>query len=74
LLGTAGPEDFSQNQCVTGILDLKIDGVADVIEKSFEAGVAVSFGGLFGSLGESGQERQDFIGGDGFQFSIVKFV
>jgi hypothetical protein len=37
-------------------LDLKIDGVADVIEKGFETGVAVAFGGLFGSLGESGQK------------------
>jgi hypothetical protein len=37
-------------------LDLKIDGVADVIEKGFETGVAVSFGGLFGSLGESCQK------------------
>jgi hypothetical protein len=35
-------------------LDLKIDGVADVIEKGFETGVSVSFGGLFVSFGKSG--------------------
>jgi hypothetical protein len=35
-------------------LNLKIDGVADVIEKGFETGVTVSFGGLFVSFGESG--------------------
>jgi hypothetical protein len=55
-------------------LDLKIDGVADVIEKCFETGVAVSFGGLFVSFGESGQKGQDFIRGDGFQCSVTKFV
>jgi hypothetical protein len=56
LLRTAGPEYFSQNRRVTGVLDLKIDGVADVIEKGFETGVAVALGGLFGSFGESGQK------------------
>ena len=57
------------------ILDIcPIDGVANVIEKGFETGVAVSFGGLLGSLGESGQERQDFIRGEGFQFPITKFI
>jgi hypothetical protein len=37
LLRTAGSEYFSQNGSVTGILNLKIDGVADVIEKGFKA-------------------------------------
>jgi hypothetical protein len=37
-------------------LDLKINSVADVIEKCFEAGVTVAFGGLFGAFGESGQK------------------
>jgi hypothetical protein len=67
-------------------LDLKIDGVADVIEKCFETGVAdviekcfetgvsVSFGGLFVSFGESGQKRQDLIWSDGFYFPFAKFV
>jgi hypothetical protein len=54
LLRTACPENFSQDQRVTGISDLKIDSVADVIEKGFETGVTVTLGGLFGSLGESG--------------------
>lgn len=74
MLRTTGPEYFSQNQRVAWILDLKIDGVADVIEKCFETGVAVSFGGLFVSFGESGQKGQDFIRGDGFQFSVTKLV
>jgi hypothetical protein len=55
-------------------LDFKVDGVADVIEKCFEAGVAVSFSGLLVSLGESGQKRQNFIWCDRFQFSFTKFV
>jgi hypothetical protein len=32
-------------------LDLKINGVTDVIEKGFKAGVAVAFGGLLGTFG-----------------------
>ena len=55
-------------------MDLKIDGVADVIEKCFETGVSVSFGGLFVSFGESGQKRQDLIWSDGFYFPFAKFV
>jgi hypothetical protein len=50
LLRTAGSKYFPQNRRVTWVLDLKIDSVADVIEKSFETGIAVFFGGLFGSL------------------------
>ena len=71
---TAGSKYFSQNLGITGILNLKIDGVADVIEKGFETRVSVSFSGLFVSFGESGQKGQDFIRGDGFQFSVTKFV
>jgi hypothetical protein len=56
LLRTAGPKYFSQNGRVTWILELKIDGISDVIEKGFEAGIAVSFSGLFGPLGEPGQK------------------
>jgi len=74
LLRTAIPKYFSQNRRVTGVLDLKIDGVADVIEKGFETGVAVAFGGLSVSFSEPGQKGQDFIWGDGFQFSVTKFV
>ncbi len=44
-------EYFYQNRRVTRILDLKIDSISDVIEKGFETGVAVAFGGFFGSLG-----------------------
>jgi hypothetical protein len=56
LLRTAGPKYFSQNERVTWILELKIYGISDVIEKGLEAGAAVSFGGLFGSFGEPGQK------------------
>jgi hypothetical protein len=62
LLRTACPKYFSQNGRVAGILDLKIDGVANVIEKGFETGVSVSFGGLFGSFGKKGQKAQNIIG------------
>jgi len=55
-------------------LDFKIDGVADVIEKGFKTGVAVSLGGLFVSFSEPGQKGQDFIRGYGLQFPITKFA
>ena len=74
MLRTAGSKYFPQNRRVTWVLDLKIDSVADVIEKGFETGIAVSFGGLFGSLGESSKKGQNLIRGDGFQVSITKFV
>ena len=45
---------------------LKINSVANVIEKGLETGIAVSFGGLFVSFGEPGQKGQDFIWGGGF--------
>ena len=71
---TAGSKYFSKNGCVAGILDLKIIGVANVVEKGFKTGIAVSFGGLFGSFGDSGQKGQDLIRSDGFKFSVTKFV
>jgi len=49
-------EYFSQNGCVTRIFDVGIDGIYDEIEKGFEAGVAIAFGGLFGSVSEFGQK------------------
>jgi hypothetical protein len=55
-------------------LDLKINSVADVIEKGLETGIAVSFGGLFGSFSKAGQKRKNFIRNDGFQFSATKFL
>jgi hypothetical protein len=61
LLRALFPEYLSQDRCIAGILNLKINGVTDVIEKGFEAGVAVSFGGLFVSFGEPCQKRQNFI-------------
>ena len=66
LFRTAGSKYFPQNGRVAGILDLKINSVADVIEKGLETGIAISFGGLFGSFGEPGQKGQDFIWGDRF--------
>jgi len=69
-----GLEYFSQNGCVAGILDFKIDGISDVIEKGFEARVTIAFSGLFVSFSEPGQKRQNLIRGDGFQFSFTKFV
>jgi hypothetical protein len=74
LLRTAGPEHFPQYRRVAGILDLKVDGISDVIEEGLEARIAVSFGGLFGSFGESGQKGQNFIRGDGFQFPVTEFI
>jgi hypothetical protein len=57
LLRAAGPEYFSQNRPIAGVLDLKIDGVADVIEKAFETGVSVSFGSLFPSVSRVRKDR-----------------
>jgi hypothetical protein len=67
-------EYFSENRCVTGILNLKINSVADVIEKGFEAGVTITLGGLIVAFGEPRQKRQDLIRGDGFQISFTKFI
>jgi hypothetical protein len=55
-------------------LDLKINSVADVVEKGFKTRIAVALGSLFGAFGESGQKRKDLIWGDGFQFSFTKFA
>jgi hypothetical protein len=66
LLRAAGSKYFFQNRRVARILDLKIDGVANVIEKGLEAGIAVAFGGLFGAFCKLGQKGQDLIGDDGF--------
>jgi hypothetical protein len=37
-------------------LEVRIDGIFEVIEKGFEAGITVSFGGLFGSISELGEK------------------
>ena len=68
------PEYLSQDRRVAGVFDLKVDGVANVIEKGFEAGVAVTLGGLIIAFGESGQKGKNLIWGDGFQLSFTKFV
>ena len=67
-------EYFFQDRCVTGVFDLKVDGVANVIEKGFEAGVTVALGGLIVAFGEPGQKGKNLIRGDGFQISFAKFV
>ena len=74
LLGALVLEDFFQNWCVARVLDLKINGVADVIEKGFKTGVAVTFGGLFGAFGESGQKGEDLILGDRLDIPVTKLV
>jgi hypothetical protein len=74
LLRTLFPEYLSQDRRVAGVFDLKVDSVANVIEKGFEAGVAIALGGLIVAFGESGQKGQNLILGDGFQISFTKFV
>jgi hypothetical protein len=74
LPGAFFSEYFSQNGGVTGILDLKIDGVANVIKKGFEAGVAIALGGLIVALSEPSQKEKNLIRGDGFYISIAKFI
>ncbi len=66
-------EYFSQNGRVTWILEVRISGIFDVIEKGFEAGITVSFGGLFGSVSELGQKRKNLVWGEGIHLSISKF-
>ncbi len=53
-MGSAVSEDISQDRRITGIVDFEINGVSDIIEKGFEAGITITFGGLFGALGEPG--------------------
>jgi hypothetical protein len=36
---------------------LEINGIFDVIEKGFEAGITVALGGLFATLGYPGEKR-----------------
>ncbi|MGD8659105.1 MAG: hypothetical protein PVH37_04190 [Desulfobacterales bacterium] len=58
-------EYFSQNGCVTRVLEVGINRIFNVIEKGFEAGITVAFGGLFGSVSELGQKGKDLIRSDG---------
>ena len=74
MLRTLFPEYLSENGRVARVFDLKVDSVANVIEKGFEAGVTIALGGLIVALGESGQKGQNLIRGDGFQISFTKFV
>jgi len=74
LLRALFSEYLSQDRRVAGVFNLKVDSVANVIEKCFEAGVAVSLGGLRVAFGESGQKGKNLIRGDGFQISFAKFV
>ena len=67
-------EYFSKNGCVAGILNLRVDSVANVIEKCFKAGVAIALGGLSVAFGEPSQKGQNLIRGDGFQVFATKFV
>jgi hypothetical protein len=55
-------------------LDLKINSVANVVEKGFETRVTIAFSGFFVSFIEPGQKRQNLIRGDGLQFPIAKFI
>ena len=40
------PEYLSQDRRVARVFDLKVDSVANVIEKGFEAGVTIALDGL----------------------------
>ncbi len=55
-------------------MNVKIDGVADVIEKGLDAGITVALGGLLGALGELDQKVQNLIRSDGIKFPITKFI
>ncbi len=55
-------------------MNVKIDGVADVIEKGFDAGITVALGGLLGALGELDQKGQNLIRSDGFYFQTTKLI
>jgi hypothetical protein len=59
---------------VTRVEDLKINGVSNIVEKGFKAGIAISFGCSFDSFGEPGQKGKNLIRGDGFQISFTKFL
>ena len=74
MLRTLFPEDLSQDRRVAGILNFKINSVADVIEKGFEAGVTIVLGGLVVAFGEPGQKGKNLIWGDGLQISFTKFI
>jgi len=74
LLRALFSEYLSQDRRVAWVFDLKVDGVTNVIEKGFKAGVAIALGGLIVAFGESGQKGKNLIRGDGFQISFAKFI
>ena len=74
MLRSLFPEYLSENRRVAGVTDLKVDGVANVIEKGFEAGITIALGGLIVTFGEPGQKGKNLIRCDGFQISFTKFV
>jgi hypothetical protein len=53
-MGAAVFEDLPENWRVTWIAQLEINRIFHVVEKGFEAGVAVALGALFGAFGEPG--------------------
>jgi len=55
-------------------LNVKIDGVANVIEKGLDAGITVALGGLLGTLGELDQKGQNLIRSDGFYLPTTKLI
>ena len=54
-------------------MEVRISGIFDEIEKGFDAGITVSFGGLFGSVSELGQKQKNLVWGEGIHLSITKF-
>ena len=65
-----GLEDFLEHRCLAWVFKVWLECVFDEIEKRFQIGIAELFSGLFGAVGEIDKKRQDFIGGDGIQFSF----
>ena len=61
LSGLASPEQFSERWIVTGILDFRIEGIFDEIEKGRQKGETESFGILLGAIGDRGHESQDVL-------------
>ena len=67
-------EELPHHWVIAGILERRIVIILDEIEKGAEIGIAGMLGELFISFGQVSEEGEDFVGGQGLQFSIFELL
>lgn len=70
----ACPEQFAERWIVTGVLDSRVEGVFDEIEKDPQEGESEILGILLGTVRNRGHKRQDVLGCDRGQLYITKMA